>query len=82
MIDFNKKHRIQLSGRELLKLRILLVGKYHCDRRNIYWEKQRIVHGNSDSRAYPIALRKKHLEETKKLLRKLSRRLDIKWFEQ
>lgn len=77
-----KKHRIQLSGYELWQLRNLLAQKYHSDRRNILWTKQRIAHGEADIRSYPITLRQKHLKETKKLLRKLSRRLDVKWFEQ
>ena len=76
-----RKFRIQLSGKELWQLRNLLAGKYHCDRRNIYWRKKRIARGETDSRVYPVALMEKHLKEKKRLLKKLSRYLNVKWFE-
>jgi len=75
-----KKFRIVLSEIELRILRNLLADKYHCDRRNLRYEKKRIEEGDPDSRFYPVDEQEKHLKETAKLLRKLSRPLKWKWF--
>ena len=76
----DKTFRIQLTEKELWILRNLLAGQYHCDRRNIRYEKNRLKRGDPESRIYPISEQEKHLKETAKLLKKLSRHVDEKWF--
>jgi len=75
-----KTFRIQLTKRELGTLRRLVVAEYHQDRRNIRYEKNRLKHGEADSRIYPISEQEKHLRETARLLKKISRHFNEKWF--
>ena len=75
-----KTFRIQLNEKELWTLRNLLAGHYHCDRRNLLYEKRRMEAGQSESRVYPISEREKHLKQDAKLLKKLSRYVNEKWF--
>ena len=77
-----KIFRIQLSEKELMIIRNLLASQYHCDRRNLYWTKYRVAHGQSDSRVYPIEERQEYLKFQIHLLKKLSRHVNVKWFEQ
>jgi hypothetical protein len=75
-----KKFRIQLTEQEVWQLRNLLVKSYLDERKNILWKKRRIKAGEPDSRIYPIELQQKHLVTSRHLLKKLSRRLGVKWF--
>lgn len=77
-----KTFRIQLQEQEVRRLRNLLAGEYHRDRRNLRWAKERIKRGEPESRIYTIANREKHLAFQKHLLKKLSRYVGIKWFEE
>lgn len=79
--DLSKRVRIQFNKREVWILRNLLADCYHHDRRNLRWEKKRIARGQPDSRAYPVARQEKHLNETRRLLKKLSKAVGEKqWF--
>jgi len=76
-----KKFRIQLTQNEVWWIRNALVSEYHRERSNIRWERMRIVKGiDQDSRAYPIKEREKHLKQLGRLLKKLSRYYNEKWF--
>jgi len=75
-----KTFRIQLTEKEIRTLRNLLAEQYHCDRRNIRYDKERVKHGEPESRFYTVSEQEKHLKETAKLLKKLSRHVDEKWF--
>jgi hypothetical protein len=76
-----KKFRIQLTESEVWWIRNLLVEEYHRERSNIRWEKKRIAKGvDRDSIAYPIKEREKHLKQKGRLLKKLSRYHNEKWF--
>lgn len=75
-----KTFRIQLTEKELWALRRLVVAEYHQDRRNIRYEKNCLKRGDPDSQIYPISEQEKHLKETAKLLKKLSRHVNEKWF--
>lgn len=75
-----KKFRIVLTELELCWLRNLLAQQYHYDRRDIRYEKERIKNERPDSQIYLVNEQEKHLKQTAKLLRKLSRPLKIKWF--
>ncbi|GAJ00546.1 unnamed protein product, partial [marine sediment metagenome] len=80
-VSNTKKIRIQFTKREVWRLRNLLAGQYYFDRRNLRWEKKRIARGKPDSRVYPVALQEKHLNGTRRLLKKLSKAVGEKqWF--
>jgi len=82
-VSNTKKIRIQFTELEVWKLRNLLAERYHRDRRNLRWDKEGIKHGKPDSRAYPVALQEKHLNKTRRLLKKLSKAVGEKqWFVQ
>lgn len=80
--NLDKTIRIQLSIHEVRMLRNLMVQDYHCDRRNLYYIKKRVAHGEPENRMYSIAEEEKNLAFTRHLLKKLSKVADIKWSEQ
>jgi len=77
----SKTYRVQLTELELWILRNLLAERYYCERRNLLWSRKRIAQGEPDSRILPINERDKHQKFNRHLLKKLSRPLNVKWFE-
>jgi len=72
--------RIQFTKQELWLIRNLLVLSYHQDRNNVRYEKNRIVRGQPESKGYPIKEQEKHLKTKRRLVKKVARYLDEKWF--
>ena len=75
-----EKVRIQFTKQELWLIRNLLVSSYHQDRNNVRWEKNRIARGQPESRTYLIKEQEKHLKTKRRLVKKVARYLDEKWF--
>lgn len=76
-----KTFRIQLAEKEVWILRNQLAEAYYHDRRNLRWAKKRVALGQPDSQIYTIEHQEKNLKFMKHLLKKLSRCVNVKWFE-
>jgi hypothetical protein len=80
MENYRDKFTIRLSHFELRVIRDLVAKEYNNNRSNIRFDKERIRAGGLDGKLVPIADREEFLKKEAKLLKKLSRYFDMKWF--